>query len=214
MLTLRPYRSADCTDIRDICIRTAYAGEDARPHYAEPDLLPEIFAVPYVHFEPELAFIVADTDDRAVGYVLGTADTERFVRLFRDEWLPSIAGRYPPLGSERQPQTSDDVMRHLLHTPERMLVPDLADYPAHLHIDLLPPYQRAGYGRRLIAAFIEALAKAGVPAVHLGMVTENAAARAFYDRLGFHVINVPDPGPLTYLGMRIPANPRTVQAGS
>ncbi|MFE3138396.1 hypothetical protein [Streptomyces scopuliridis] len=25
-------------------------------------------------------------------------------------------------------------------------------------------------------------------------------ARAFYDRLGFHEIAVPDPGPLTYLG--------------
>jgi hypothetical protein len=32
------------------------------------------------------------------------------------------------------------------------------------------------------------------------MVTTNTPARAFYDRLGFHVVPVPDPGPLTYLG--------------
>jgi RimJ/RimL family protein N-acetyltransferase len=47
---------------------------------------------------------------------------------------------------------------------------------------------------------LDALARGGVPAVHLGMVTANTAARAFYDRVGFHEIAVPDPGPLTFLG--------------
>lgn len=31
-------------------------------------------------------------------------------------------------------------------------------------------------------------------------MSANTAARAFYDRLGFQVIPVPDPGPLTFLG--------------
>jgi hypothetical protein len=35
------------------------------------------------------------------------------------------------------------------------------------------------------------------------MVTGNTAARAFYDRFGFHVLDVPDPGPLTYLGLHV-----------
>jgi ribosomal protein S18 acetylase RimI-like enzyme len=32
------------------------------------------------------------------------------------------------------------------------------------------------------------------------MATANTAARAFYDRVGFHEIEVPDPGRLTFLG--------------
>jgi hypothetical protein len=32
------------------------------------------------------------------------------------------------------------------------------------------------------------------------MVTANTGARPFYDALGFHAIDVPDAGPLTYLG--------------
>ena len=44
------------------------------------------------------------------------------------------------------------------------------------------------------------LRERGVPAVHLCMVTANTAARAFYDRLGFHEIPVPDAGPVTFLG--------------
>jgi ribosomal protein S18 acetylase RimI-like enzyme len=81
-----------------------------------------------------------------------------------------------------------------------MLLPELAGYPAHLHIDLLPSHQRAGHGRALMERFLGALADRGVKAVHLGMLTANTPARAFYDRLGFHEIPVADPGPLTYLG--------------
>ena len=39
-----------------------------------------------------------------------------------------------------------------------------------------------------------------VKILNVGMLTANTGARPFYDRLGFHEIAVPDPGPLTYLG--------------
>jgi hypothetical protein len=32
------------------------------------------------------------------------------------------------------------------------------------------------------------------------MATANARARAFYDRMGFHELDVPEPGSATYLG--------------
>ncbi len=194
---IRPYRPADLDAVRDICVRTALEGGDSREVYPDLDLMPSIFAAPYVHLEPDVAF-VADDGRRAVGYVLGTADTAAFVEHYRDRWLPGLLDRYPaPAGP---PRTPAEVMIGLMHDPERMILPELADYPAHLHIDLLPGHQRAGLGRRLMHAFLDRLHDKGVPAVHLGMVTANTAARAFYDRLGFHEIAVPDPGPLTYLG--------------
>jgi ribosomal protein S18 acetylase RimI-like enzyme len=52
----------------------------------------------------------------------------------------------------------------------------------------------------LMDMFLAALHCQDVTAVHLGMVSSNRSARAFYDRLGFHEIPVRDPGPLTYLG--------------
>lgn len=82
----------------------------------------------------------------------------------------------------------------LLHHPERMVVPELAAYPAHLHIDLLPERQGRGHGRELMRTFLGALRDRGVPAVHLVMATANVPARAFYDRLGFHEIDVPEFG--------------------
>ncbi|MGW4463986.1 GNAT family N-acetyltransferase [Micromonospora sp. NPDC004704] len=197
-MLIRPYRPGDFDAVHDICIRTADAGQDATGSYADPSILPNIFAHPYAYLEPDLAFVL-DHDGRAVGYVLGTADTGVFVRRFRKEWLPRVGDDYPPPAGE--PTTPDEVMAHLLHTPERMVLPELAGYPAHLHIDVLPAYQRTGHGRALIDTFTAALRRAGVPGLHLGMVTANANARVFYDRLGFHPVDVTDAGPITYLGL-------------
>ncbi|WP_055695778.1 GNAT family N-acetyltransferase [Streptomyces prasinopilosus] len=186
--SIRPYRREDRPALDDICVRTAHNGRDARPLYRDPGILPAIFAAPYVHLDPELAFVLDDGRGRAVGYVLGTADTERFARDFRAVWLPRVADRYPePAGP---PATRDEEMARLLHHPERMSVPALAAYPAHLHIDLLPDRQGLGHGRELMRTFLEALDDRGVPAVHLVMVRANTSARAFYDRMGFHEIEV------------------------
>lgn len=194
----RPYRPDDLADLADICVRTADNGGDSRHLYPDHELMPSIFATPYVHLEPDLAFVIDDGGGRAVGYILGTADTPHFVTEFRKRWLPLVEDRYPrPDGA---PRTPSDEMMALLHDPERMVLPELARHPAHLHIDLLPDWQRKGYGRELMSTFLAALRAKGAGAVHLSMLTANTPARAFYDRLGFAEIQVPDPGPVTYLG--------------
>ncbi|MFB9894460.1 GNAT family N-acetyltransferase [Planobispora takensis] len=197
MTTVRPYRPDDRADLYDICVRTAHEGGDSRHIYPDLDLMPGIFAAPYAELEPDLTFVL-DDGERAVGYVLGTADTAAFVGNYRREWLPRMRERFP--APDGPPVSPSESMIDLMYRPERMIVPELADYPAHLHIDLLPAYQRRGHGRELMLTFLDALHRKGVAAVHLGMVTANTAARAFYDRLGFHEIEVPDAGPLTYLG--------------
>jgi GNAT superfamily N-acetyltransferase len=195
---IRPYRPADRDAVADVCVRTAHNGGDSRALYPDQRLMPALFAEPYCRFDPDLAFVLDDGTGRAVGYILGTADTERFVEDFRHSWIPLLADRYPEPAAP--PRTPTEEMVRLLHHPERMLVPELAGHPAHLHIDLLPPWQGQGHGRRLMHTFLNALRGQGVEAVHLGMVTVNTAARAFYDRLGFEEIPVADAGPLTYLG--------------
>jgi ribosomal protein S18 acetylase RimI-like enzyme len=147
--------------------------------------MPDIFAKPYLLFEPELAFVldVAEAPEpRVGGYILGVADTARFVERYRAEWLPGLARKYVHVDP---PRTRDELIRHLGFYPERMLIPELERYPAHLHVDLLPQYQRQGFGRRLLERLIAALRQRGVPGLHLSMDARNGAARAFYDRMGF-----------------------------
>ncbi|MCA2212274.1 GNAT family N-acetyltransferase [Jidongwangia harbinensis] len=195
--SIRPYRPADLDAIYDICARTADSGSDARGKYLDDRLPGDVFAAPYVTLEPQHAHLLDDGTGTPVGYILGTADTAGFTRRYRAEWIPAIAGRYPEPADP--PVTADDVMLGLHLYPERMLVPELADYPAHLHIDLLPDWQGKGWGRGLMDAFLAGVRKAGAARVHLGMAPSNTGALAFYRRLGFTEIPMSNPNVL-YLG--------------
>jgi ribosomal protein S18 acetylase RimI-like enzyme len=197
---IRRYRDSDLAAVYDVCVRTAAGGGDARGMYRSDDLMPDLFAGPYVCLEPEFGFVL-DDGQRAVGYVVGTPDTASFVRAYRDRWIPRLAGRYPV--PPRPPVTPDDELLALHYWPERMLWPGLAEYPAHLHIDLLPPFQGAGYGPRLMQTFFEAVARAGAAGVHVVVVASNTRAIGFYYHLGFGQIPVADPGSVVYLGLRL-----------
>jgi len=81
--------------------------------------------------------------------------------------------------------------------------PQLADYPAHLHIDLLPHAVGKGNGRNMMQRFLNRLNELKVPAVHLGVTAENPGAIAFYKHIGFHVISTEDWG--LFMGKKIPS---------
>jgi ribosomal protein S18 acetylase RimI-like enzyme len=205
---IRAYRPEDRADVYEVCVRTAAAGGDARGRYVSDDLMGDIWAGPYLELEPELAFVVevprepdavsgAAGPARIGGYILGTADTRRFVERYRAFWLPKFAAKY----------AEDDDSRPGFR-PERMLVPEIDHYPAHLHIDLLPELQRRGWGRRMIGRFLQAAADRGAPGAHLSFDPANTGAAAFYDRIGFAPIPGHRPDAPLY-GIRIPPAERS-----
>lgn len=186
---IRPYRASDRDDVFEICLRTAAGGGDASGVYSDDALMPEVFVLPYVEYQPDLAFVVDDgSGDRALGYVIGVADTRAFVKWWKREWTPGFRARHPEPGAPTgyEPAFTEAQLLAAGTDPERMLIAEVDEYPAHLHIDLLPGLQGQGIGRRLIDTLRTALDQRGVTAVHLGMDAENTGARAFYDRLGFH----------------------------
>lgn len=183
-MIVRPYHPSDRDAVYEISVRTADAGGDARGIFSDDDLVPDVYAGPYLYLEPELAFVV-DDEGRAVGFVLGAADTAAFAAAFREQWLPLVA---PRRRVSPTPVTREELLVDTLHHPERMVRPELAAYPAHLHIDLLPDAQGQGWGRRLIRRLLAELRSRGVRAVHLGYAPENTSARAFYLRLGFREV--------------------------
>jgi ribosomal protein S18 acetylase RimI-like enzyme len=206
MAHIRPYRDSDLRAVYDVCVRTADAGGDARGMYSSDDLMPDLFAGPYVFLEPEFAFVL-DDGERAAGYVLGTPDTAAFVRAYRERWMPRLDGRYPvpPQSPSGPPVSREDELIALHYRPERLLWPGLEAYPAHLHIDLLPPFQGGGHGRALMETFYAAAARAGAPGVHLTVMAANTRALGFYRHLGFRRLDPAEPGEsaVVYLGREL-----------
>lgn len=197
MPQIRPYRPEDRAAVYRICTLTGDSGGDATGLYESDDLIPDIFAGPYVDFEPELAFVV-DTGVTIAGYIIAAADTRAFVERYRTERLPDFAAKYPR-DAGPVPEMVD-----LGYQPERMLVAEVDDYPAHLHIDLLPELQGLGFGRKLVRTLLAALAARGIRGLHLTMAASNTPARAFYDRLGF--VELPSSTPhAPVLGIRTDA---------
>lgn len=202
-LIIRNYQSSDWDAIYEICVLTGDRGGDASATFNDPLLVPQIFAGPYLYLEPELAFVL-DDEGQAVGYVLGTSDTADFARAYREGWLPRLAEKYPTSPAGPPFSGRDDLFLHMMHRPERMLVPGvLENYPSHLHIDVIPAHQGQGWGRGLIEAFVGAAAGAGADGVHVSVDVRNEGAHLFYPRVGFSRLDVPDADGVVYYGRTI-----------
>jgi ribosomal protein S18 acetylase RimI-like enzyme len=180
---LRPYRPDDRDAVYEICLRTGASGEDASGMLRDPDLLGHVYAGPYVTLEPDLAFVVVD-DAGVGGYILGAADTVAFEERLEREWWPDLRRRYPTWRTGDD-ATFDDALVARVHSPPATPAALVADYPSHLHIDLLPRLQGQGWGRRLVDSLAARLRSTGSPGVHLGVAADNTGAHAFYRRLGF-----------------------------
>lgn len=181
---IRAYHPSDLSSLYRICLLTADSGADGAHLYDDPDLPGHLFAAPYAVHEPALCFVLT-CDGAPCGYVLGTRDTAAFIKWCDDEWLPTLRTRYP------RPQPADDSRQaRVIRTIHAgfQLYPELDDYSAHLHIDLLPIAQGQGLGREMIEVLLDQLRAMGVTAVHLGVGKANARAVRFYASVGFHVI--------------------------
>lgn len=194
MTGIRPYRVEDRPAMFEICLRTADAGKDATGQFTDDDLWGLVFAVPYVERHPDLCWVVEADDGRAIGYIVATDDTDAFERWFRDEWWPQFGTRFPrPIA----PKTGEERIIEYAYARAPGREPNSGEYPAHLHIDLLPQTQGQGLGRRLIETLFAQLRRRGVTGLHLGMNPDNVGAARFYERIGMERLPS-DPGGLAY----------------
>jgi len=198
VLKIRKAAKGDTAALSRICLLTANVGTSAEELHDFGELPGLVYAVPYVTLPTTWGFVLEDeAHNEVVGYILGSTDTCAYERYAAEHWWPSLAAKYPP----ELPTKAGDVqyaklLRNMHTTPDV----NISFSPAHLHINILPDYQKQGWGRRLIATAIEFLKdEEGVPGVWLGLNPKNEGARKFYERLGFKVIDGSD---ANYMGLR------------
>ena len=197
-LAIRPYRVGDEDALMRVCLETGAAGADATDVFRlEPRLLSEIYLLPYLALEPELATVVADPGGAPVGYVLGALDTAAFEAAAEERWWPTLRERFP-LGSVPVDAPEAALVRRI-HEPGATPPNLLRDHPSHLHVDLLPVAQGRGFGRRLLQRLFDHLAAAGSTGVHLGVSTANVRAIGFYRAMGFDEWPSDGSGALTFV---------------
>jgi ribosomal protein S18 acetylase RimI-like enzyme len=184
-IDIRPYRNSDLEKIYEICLLTGDSGKDASAIYKDPKLLGHFYAAPYAVLEPELTFI-ATINDEPCGYILGTKNSYKFREKSEFEWFPTLRREYP-LPNEKDNSPDANIIR-LIHAGY-IYKKELINYPAHLHIDLLPTLQGKGLGRKIMNVFIDKLKELNSSALHLEVGKTNTGAIEFYKKMGFHIIH-------------------------
>ncbi|KAL7282451.1 hypothetical protein ACG7TL_003922 [Trametes sanguinea] len=187
---VRPVKPTDSPALNRICLLTGNAGQSAEGLHKYGELIGLVYAEPYAHIPATYGFVMVDPakGDEIVGYILGAYDTRAYEQHAIDEWFPRVRANYayPPETNDGATE-ADKRYIGILYNPPR--APQAAvDYsPAHLHIDILPEYQRQGWGRRLIARAIEHLREEmGLAKLWLELDPKNEGAKRFYERLGFN----------------------------
>ena len=163
---IRQARPEDRAALFSICLLTGDAGADASALYSDPDYPGLVWSVPYLDFAPDHAFVL---EDRQNFPQLGHIKAEKY------------AGRE---AATKQDKNVLDRIRRPKHGNASLS----GSYPAHLHINLLPPAQSGGWGRRLIETELDSLRKAGAKAMHLGLSLTNDRAYGFYKHIGLDEI--------------------------
>lgn len=197
---IRPFHMSDLWRVYYICKNAVTKGPTpvTLPLPGDPELVAHYYAANYCVLEPDLCFLLT-SDETPVGYVLGTRDTTRFWERCEREWFPVLRQRYKMPAEDDKSGEAGLIRR--IHA-KRVEIPELLDYPAHLHIDLLPEAQGQGWGRHLMNAFLDRLEEVKAPAVHLGVNRSNAGAVVFYEKMGFQRV-LEYPGAITF-GMKLP----------
>ncbi len=206
---IRPYRAGDEAGANHVCVKTGDHGKDGEAYYREdPDALGRIFVEPYLAFEPELSLILEDPDG-ICGYALGTSDSHAFFHRYETEWRPRLCARFPAPAGDPGSWSRVQAVYHGYHNPDYYCPEPYAEYPAHLHIDLLDRAQGRGYGRRMMLQVMDELRRRGSPGAHLGVSILNKPAPGFYQKLGFReLIRVgTDTDGCIYMGLSFRASP-------
>ena len=164
MIEIRNYIESDRPYLEHICSVTDR-------YHLDKDLLYTLYLHNYTDADPSHVF-VAVSDGKPVGYILCAPNHAFWSRMMREKFL---SGK------------NKEIVRKGEESIEGY-IPYLERYPAHLHIDIDPEYQRMGIGRSLMSALVEKLRSEGSKGLMLTVSPENTGAVAFYTSCGFRQI--------------------------
>ena len=189
----------DIPGLYNVCLKTGDSGNDGTHLYSDPKLLGSIFVGEYVTLSSAFAFALVDDQhsdhfNGVSGYVLGVLDTASFTTECERHWWPRLQNEYPLEKLSAYRDLEQGFIRDYIHKipnensgPLRLSPSQLAEYPSHMHIDLLQHAQGRGFGPIMVNRLLDALRGAGSTGIHLCMSAVNHRAYGFYKKLGFHI---------------------------
>ncbi|MBQ3499053.1 MAG: GNAT family N-acetyltransferase [Clostridia bacterium] len=171
-MTIRPYANKDKENVRFVHLNSEGPCKSSKRGI---NFGLAVYCDYYIEKEPENCFVAVDENDRAVGYIICTEDFDKFYPVFVNEYYTRIK----KWEFKRRKSALRSVIPHEKYKGE---------YPAHLHIDVLPEYQRMGLGHKMTDVLLAHLKEKGVKGIMLTTWIKNKKGRGFYDKYGFTLL--------------------------
>ena len=184
---VRLYRPADRSAVLEIAADTGFFGAPVEAFLDDRRLMQDIFVAYYVDREPEHLW-VAELDGTTVGYICGSVGGGAAVRGQARTSAPAVL-RFLTFHYKLGTLTR----RYFVRLAAAVLRgeyphPDLRDYPAHLHINLVEAARGFGLGKRLLDVCLNQMTGLGIPGIHLNTTNLNAAAVKMYEKMRFQLL--------------------------
>ncbi|MBI4598199.1 MAG: GNAT family N-acetyltransferase [Candidatus Omnitrophica bacterium] len=186
---IRRYEPRDREAIRQLACDTADRGAPVERFFPDRGVIADLLTAYYTDYEPDATW-VADTDGVVIGYVTGCVDTRRCQRISACRIIPGSIWRGVQRGALSRRETWQ-ILRMGWRTFWRggyNRTVSLAEYPAHLHLNIREGFRGQGIASQLMARFLEQARQARRRGVHASVRGDNAPACRFFERMGFSAI--------------------------
>ncbi len=168
MIRIRPYQPADKEDVHFICLNSEGPCTDT---LEEQKFILATFCDYYIECEPQNCFVAVNNNDRPIGYVISAVNFDAFAARFYPEYPQRILQNKRLYASAMHSADLEQKYKN--------------KFPAHLHINILPEYQRKGIGSALLDHLTSHFRSRGVSGVMLSASEQNFNGQSFYRKYGF-----------------------------
>jgi ribosomal protein S18 acetylase RimI-like enzyme len=186
-IEIRNAKKSDEQSLIDICFITG--DPSLKKIFPEPRLFSYFWCLYYLWYELENCFVAEDTEtNKVIGYIISTLDSIKQEKNFEEKIGPLVKKRMKEI--KLRTIISKIYAHFIIHkslSKKRRKM--LEKYPAHLHINILPEYQRKGIGHRLMKTLEEHLMKNNIPGFHLEVGAKNDLGISFYEKYGLKYIS-------------------------
>ena len=168
MYLIKKYEEAYKEGVEDVCVAASSRAKGKDSEWGRVIL--HLFCRYYIEEEPNHCFIAVDEYDKVIGYVICASDY--------DTWKSNFKEKYLDTRNEIEIVKFGEMSIQGLKNYSK-------EYPAHLHINVHPNYQRLGIGNELIKVLLSKLKEEKVNGLMLDVSATNEKGINFYRKCGF-----------------------------
>ncbi|MBN1328140.1 MAG: GNAT family N-acetyltransferase [Candidatus Heimdallarchaeota archaeon] len=187
VIEIRKAQKTDEKELLNICFITG--DPFLKKVFPKCHLFGLFWCIYYVRYETDNCFVAVDPEKKnIVGYILSTLDTIKQKKDFKIKFIKEINSQIKllPRNKIRAKIVANFIINRRITKKKKEF---LETYPAHLHIDILPDYQRKGLGHKLMDVLENHFKENKVKGYHLEVSSKNITGINFYKKYDLNFIS-------------------------